>query len=502
MITLKKQVLGLVLAGAVLLVLAPAAVWADPYIDDFHDYDTADGKVYHTLTLPQVAGGWFTTVDFFPPGATGSIGPYEVAGRGIALNNQSVYLQQNYGSDLWIEVGRTATVMDPAFIHVSEPDSTGDVKIAIGKGYGQNILIFSVSDNVLTVGGSPPNLDSHASVDSYNINHYDSEWLQMDDGSQILLINGGSWPGPPYGSSVVWLDTDSGTPETPVGGYLITDIPGASSGVAVDNNGNVIAGIGYSRTGEIKLWTVADVEDVINGVKTPRDYETTGKWLAAAVLSAATMGVDAENNLHVGGGRYVEGDPTELGRMALIHHDVVARVAAGDGSPGNAVHEYDPDEYKAIAPDPCMDDSATFVTYNRWAGGLAVVWNPDEGDGCKDPGDDEWQVGVVPVMSMYYPRTASDNVFDVDNDGIPDASDNAYLTANPGQEDADGDGWANIADADFNNDKNVNLFDLGIFRQAYCTENAVVDMNSSGGAVNIFDLGLFRGRYGESVPFY
>ena len=491
----KKNFFSFVLILSILLLLPVSGFTAD-YIDDFYDYDTPDGKQVN-ITLPEVEGGWFTPVDFFPDGTTGTAAlggagstPYnvELAGRGIAVNNQTVYIQKNYGSDVWVPVATTSTVMDPAFVHISP---SGD-KIALGKGMGQDLLIFS--PDILSE-SSPPVLDTDPNVTVIPINHYDAEWL--DD--QYIVVNGGLWPGPPYGSGISWVDTDAVT-----GAALITDIPGASADVTFDSDGNLITGIGYNetRTGELKLWTADDILSAISGG--PYQYDgTEAKILAQAVLSGATMGVDNEGNLHVGGGKYVEQDFSELGFAALIHHDVMIRVADNDGSPTYMLDETNVDEYKELAPDECKDDTATFVSANNWGRAIAVVWNPDEtaqggGEHCTGPlGQDMWYVGVVPMLSFYYPRTANDE----DNDGVPDSSDNAWQTPNPGQEDADGDGWANAADADFNNDNSANLFDFTFFRQAYGTSDPVADMNNDG-VVNLLDLSLFRGRYGDTAPFY
>ncbi len=483
------------------MLLLPAAGIAGDYIDDFHDYGTPDGKEV-TITLPKVEGGWFTPVDFFPEGTTATITlggtnstPYnvELRGRGLAVNNKTVYLQKNYGSSVWVPVATTNTVMDPAFVHISPSGS----KIAIGKGWGQEILIFS--SDILSE-SNPPLLDTDPRVTVININHYDAAWL--DD--RYLLVNGGSWPGPPYGSGISWIDTEA---DPVTGGSLITDIPGASAGIAIDKDGNLITGIGYAenRTGELKLWTA---EDIMAAITSGTSYEydgSEGKLLAQAVLSGATLGIDNEGNLHVGGGKYVEQDPSELGFAAIIHHDVLTRVASHDGSAQWAVDENNPDEYKELAPDECRDDTATFVTTNHWGRAIAVIWNPDEiaqggGQHCTGAiGQDMWGVGVVPMLTYYYPRTAKDE----DNDGVPDASDNAWLTPNPGQEDTDGDGWANIVDADLNNDDIVNTADFSLFLNDFGLSGTGMDADfNSDGYVNLNDYSVFKGLFGSTSPWY
>ena len=59
---------------------------------------------------------------------------------------------------------------------------------------------------------------------------------------------------------------------------------------------------------------------------------------------------------------------------------------------------------------------------------------------------------------------------DLDNDGVPNASDNCTLVANPTQLDADGDGYGNICDADLNNSGFVTAADYTILRNLLSTD--------------------------------
>ncbi|MFK7887935.1 MAG: di-heme oxidoredictase family protein [Gammaproteobacteria bacterium] len=83
--------------------------------------------------------------------------------------------------------------------------------------------------------------------------------------------------------------------------------------------------------------------------------------------------------------------------------------------------------------------------------------------------------------------------FAIDSDGdlVDDAVDNCLIISNPNQTDADGDGFGNRCDADFNNDCVVNAVDLGIMRLSFFTANANTDLDGNG-AVNATDLGLLR----------
>ena len=161
------------------------------------------------------------------------------------------------------------------------------------------------------------------------------------------------------------------------------------------------------------------------------------------MLSAIQLGFDVDGNLHVGGGdAFGTSGVSALGYAALIRHSVVSRVLAP--TPGAPVAEGNALEYRELAPDPCENDSSTMADAGLWGSSLAVGWNPN-GAVCGAPGTDPWGPGVTPILAVYVPASAPDG----DLDGVPDAADNAWLTANPGQQDADGDGYANAADADF-----------------------------------------------------
>ena len=59
---------------------------------------------------------------------------------------------------------------------------------------------------------------------------------------------------------------------------------------------------------------------------------------------------------------------------------------------------------------------------------------------------------------------------DSDGDGVDDTLDNCTAVANPGQQDADGDGHGNHCDADLNNSCGaVNISDLFAFKAAFGT---------------------------------
>lgn len=482
---------------AIFLAMSPMSAAAD----DFADYKSAAGTTAE-IDLPTIAS-YATAADFFPDGTADLIdGKYEAEGRLIAATGTSIYMQRTYGSSVWDVVATVPSAMDPSFIHVS-PD--GD-KIALGLGYNQALLIVPTS--VLSV-QNPPDLTATAAVDQFpQISYYDGDWRD----NRYFIVDGGSWPtgcSPPYdenpacnfSSGVGAVDTEDNNPATHVGAPLIQNIGGASSDVEVDGSGNLITGIGWStegRTGELKVW--ADGEwDPVNG--SSNDYESNTRYLATNVLSGAYLGQDAEGNLHVGGGDAFSSTPpiaSENGYAAIIANGVVGRVAAG-GAAVNDGDKSDNSEYKYFAPDTCQDDTATGILADSWGRGLGVMWNPGTCVGGLGSASDYWSAGDTPRLTIYYPGSAPDT----DGDGVPDSGDNAYLAANPGQEDADGDGYGNAADADFDNSGAVNLTDYQEFRSVYGSSvvDSIYDINSDG-VVNLSDYQSFRNFYGSTSPWY
>lgn len=89
---------------------------------------------------------------------------------------------------------------------------------------------------------------------------------------------------------------------------------------------------------------------------------------------------------------------------------------------------------------------------------------------------------------------------DADGDGVDDAIDNCINTFNPDQRDTDGDGIGNACDADLNQDRIVNVLDLGLMKKVFlkppeeCQHDPAcmnADLNGDG-IVNVLDLGLMK----------
>lgn len=94
---------------------------------------------------------------------------------------------------------------------------------------------------------------------------------------------------------------------------------------------------------------------------------------------------------------------------------------------------------------------------------------------------------------------------DSDADLVPDIRDNATFVFNPDQRDTDDDGYGNVVDADLNNDRIVNVFDLAMFSAAFGLtvpgddKGPVADADFDGsGSVDVLDLAIFSGAFGAA----
>jgi hypothetical protein len=469
-----------------LVALAALASAGAARADVFAEYGSGTNL---EVELPTITGGFVEVIDQFPETADVRIGSFPVDGLVLAAQNRTVYLQNAHASSGFVPVATVTQVMDPAFVRIS-PNGQ---RVALGLGFGQHVLVFPTS---LLSAASPPNLATSPSVAHFAVNHSDAEWL--DD--TRLLVNGGSFPGPPFTSGLSVINT---LVPGSTGTFLIS-IPGGSGAIAVDHGGTgaVVTGIGFlagppNRTGELKIWRRSDIDAAIAG-GTTLSYDANPRLLAQNVLSAIQLGFDVDGNLHVGGGdAFGPSGVSALGYAALIHHNVVSRVLAP--TPGAPVAEGNALEYRELAPDPCENDSSTMADAGLWGSSLAVGWNPN-GPVCGAPGTDSWGPGVTPILAVYVPASAPDD----DLDGVPDAADNAWLTANPGQQDADGDGYANAADADFDQTGFVDLRDFWQLRQAWQTTVPASDDRdmSSNGAIEAADLALFKTRWLKPAPWF
>ncbi len=439
--------------------------------------------------LPPITESFLAAVEVFPE--TGLLaGNFELAGRALVLVDRDLYLQRARGSSSFVRVAWLADPVDPSFVRIS-PDGS---RIALGLGFARDLLVLptSILDPV-----APPLLDAHPQVDRFAVGYFDAAWL---DGTSKLVLSAFT--------GVSLLDLEGGGAPVPLvtGGPL--DAAG-SGGVAVVHrpgsatDGALLVGIGFDpatgRTGEIRAFSAVELAAAI-AAGTPLDFEA-GALVAERVLSANSLAVDPAGNLVVGGGDFLSADPDESGYAALVAAEVLERALAGAGGP---VDESDPGEYRELAPDPCGDDAATGALVAPTGPAVGVMFNPNEGRPCQAPASDLWLPGTRPAVTLLAAEGASDG----DGDGIPDLLDNAAATFNPDQRDSDGDGYADVADADLDGDGRVGLRD---FFERFRPCIGLDPSTSPGCAAADFDgdgtVGLrdffttFRPRFGSEEPF-
>ena len=430
-------------------------------------------KPPYVLTLPGSDSSFTTSADVFGSDATTKIDGYALRGRFLAATGSTLFLQKNFGADLWLKVATVQDNMDPGFVKIAP----GGAKIALGAGSYKPLYVFDTS--LLSV-ASPPDLSKQTGVKIFEEDYYDAAWR----GDRYLFINSGG----PSGSQVYAVDTQ-GTTGTPI--PIIPDIPGASGGLAFDAAGDLVTGIGYaSNTGQLKIWSSALVTAALAG--TPLAYATTGKVLVEGALSAASLGFDPDGNLFVGGGDAF-GDSGHYGYAEVISAAAVARVLAG----GAIADPESATDVQKIQPDPCHNDDATNVWAAPSLGMLVITANlssapPDCATyDITHSGSDAQQ---------YFSLAAPDS----DGDGVPDGADNAYLTPNPDQKDTDGDGWGDAGDCDADDDGLVNRADLSAFMQAFGTTSA--DASFAGGydynrdgRLDFSDFSLLQQQWGRNA---
>jgi len=460
----------LVLAGLALFALAGHARAADG------GYQT---QPPYSLTLPASDLSYGTSADAFGGNVTTSVEGFPLAGRFLAATGRTIYLQKNFGADLWLPVATLGPddTMDPCFIKIS-PNGK---KIALGVGFYKPLVIFDTS--LLSV-SAPPNLRTASGVKIWDENMYDGAW--GDD--RYLFINAASAVA---GSQIYAIDTD-GTTGTPI--PILPDIPGASGGLAFDAAGDLVTGIGYAYgdapTGQLKIWPAAAVDAALTGA--PLGYSSSGAVLIEGALSAASLGFDGSGNLFVGGGDAF-GNSGHYGYAGLVSASAVQRVLAG----GAIADPTAPADYVQVQPDPCHNDDATNVWYAPSLGMLVV-----SADLTTQPPDCA-QFDVThsgPAGQQFF----SPNAPDTDGDGIPDGADNAYLTPNPDQKDADVDGWGDASDCDADNDGRVDRAELDAFMAAFgsvpgdASFAAGYDLNHDQ-HIDFADFTTFKQRWGESA---
>lgn len=432
------------------------------------DYTT---KPSYNLTLPGSDLSYGTAADSFAADVTTSVSGYPLRGRFLAATGKDLFLQKNFGADVWLKVASVPENMDPGFIRIAP----GGAKIALGAGLYKPLYLFN--SNALSV-ASPPDLSSLSGVKIFEEIYFDAAWR----GDRYLFINAGADNG---GSEIYAVDSEGSTGR-PI--PILPDIPGASGGVAFDAAGDLVTGIGYGdHTGQLKIWSSASISAALQG--TTLSYATTGNVLAEGALSAASLGFDAHGNLYVGGGDAF-GESGHYGYAAVVTAAVVQRVLGG----GALADPASSSDYFKVQPDPCHNDDATSVWYSSALGMLVVTADLASPESDCAPFDIT-QSG--PASQQYFSKDAPDS----DGDGIPDGADNAYLTPNPDQKDADGDGWGDADDCDADDDGIVDRGDLSALMQAFASGRADANFAAGydynrDGQVDFADFAALKRRWG------
>jgi len=234
-------------------------------------------------------------------------------GRIVTLVDADVFLEDAPGARTFSNVG-TLPLADiasfgAAFVAVS-PDGT---RIAVGNNGGASFVDFRVG-----VFDFPSLTGGWIAAD-----HFVAAWVDH----QRLLVAVSDFTN---GSSVAMLDAGDVDPANWTFTTVITNIGGASGGVALDGSGNLytangFASLGPSGTGDIRVFFSSDWMQVLSG-GLALDFEAVGVPVVD-ILSGSPLVFDGEGNLLVGGGDTAPDDDA----VAIIRASAVADALAGMG---------------------------------------------------------------------------------------------------------------------------------------------------------------------------
>lgn len=166
--------------------------------------------------------------------------------------------------ELWPDFGASFLSVSPS----------GD-RVAVGNNNGR-VGVFSTTG--LQVGGPVP------TVDWFQTDHFQGGWI---DEQSLMLSNT---------SGVIALNSATGTETLIVDGFV------ASAGVALDGDGNLLAADGFGAdAGLVRRFERSVWEEALNS-GAPLSF-AAGEDITR-FSSAASLDIDAEGNLLVGGGRF------------------------------------------------------------------------------------------------------------------------------------------------------------------------------------------------------
>lgn len=329
------------------------------------------------------------------------------------------------------------------------------------------------------------------------ISEYNWE-VEEDHDGRIFVCGATSMAG---GQAIGFVDVDNANNVVSV-----INVGGNSSGFAIDNSGNIWSGeyiLGYTGGMHIEpcrlgMWTRDDIDTAI-ATGTPLTWDD-----AEVTINLGTTGISGDTTNW--GPNDIEVDPQGNVYISLNTYN-----AWNFQSEWGAVKVYSPDGAGGYT------ESVLGTTVQRtdtdewdWARSLSFDGNGTLDDGGYSDPTQGGPTANILYLDMDLGATGNDVVdqlvaitvdADYDADGIPDSVDNAPETANPGQEDTDGDGYGNIADADLDNSDTVDFSDFATFQSAWLQSGTAADMDSSG-TVDFSDFTLFQGRWLTSAPYY
>ncbi len=296
-------------------------------------------------------GYWFSTLMFL-----GSLGSVKVLADAFDLYalEGSIALPAGAGPFDTLADGRIMTIV-AADIFVEDVAGAGTYSLlgalpnADIAGFGASFLRLSPNGRQLAIGNNGGASGSDFEVGIFEVATLTGRWLQANsfdaawlDEVTLAISAGGFTTG-----IVTMLDTTSSDIANPINPTVISNIGGASGGVAFDEVGNLYTGNGFaaagpSGTGVVKAFSMSDWSNALS-TATPLDFEADGMEIVD-ILSASSLGFDMEGNLHVAGGDF---DLPEVDFVALVRSSVVVSALAGFGpadiNDSSQVRRLDPD---------------------------------------------------------------------------------------------------------------------------------------------------------------
>ncbi len=223
------------------------------------------------------------------PGSFGVAGAALADGRLLAMTGSSFYVETGVGTGLF-DLAATldasiADGTDPGFLSVSADGS----RVALGAGFGRPVIAFDTA----ILDGSSTITASNADV--FSIDHFAGAWMDAN----TLAVSGQA--------GVTAINTLTGDAT-----LLVTNVGGASAGVAFDDAGTLYTANGFdlaaggSETGTIRAFTPAD------WAAGAADFETGGAFVAE-ILSGSPLHFDGAGNLVVAGGDFSGADSGYVG---------------------------------------------------------------------------------------------------------------------------------------------------------------------------------------------